>query len=305
MEENKETKKNKLVPVLIGVIVLLLGAIGFLFVNNKGVVEEKDDKIAEVISVRDSVQVLYTAAATESATLKGDNEKLNAVLKEREDEIQASKARIDEYIKKEKDKDKQIAFIKSEMAKLKKKNLQFEEQIDQLLLENKELAAAKAKLEDELVVVSKDRDNFKNKAEIGAKLRAEYIVVKALRDRMMGDGLKETAMAKRTKKVDVSFSVLKNEIAQNGPRTVYLRVVTPDGKTMGNGASGSGKFINPETKQEVMYSSKKEFTYTGSQQDDIHLEYEEPNAKTFPAGEYLVEIYIDKMLSSQSKMTLK
>ena len=255
--------------------------------------------------MRDSIQVLYIAAATESATLKGDNEKLNAVLKEREDEIQASKARIDEFIKHEKDKDKQIAFIKSEMAKLKKNNVQYKEQIAQLLQENKELAEAKEKLEVDLVVVTKDRDLFKNKAEIGAKLRAEYITVKALRERIMGDGLKETSVAKKIKKVDVSFSVLKNEIAQNGPRTVYLRLVTPDGKTMGNPASGSGKFINPETKQEVMFSSKKEFTYTGSQQDDIHLEYEEPNTKTFPAGEYLIEIYIDKMLSSQTKMTLK
>jgi hypothetical protein len=54
-----------------------------------------------------------------------------------------------------------------------------------------------------------------------------------------------------------------------------------------------------------MFSSKKEFTYTGSQQDDIHLEYEEPNTKTFPEGEYLVEIYIDKMLASQTKVSLK
>ena len=41
MEETKE-KKNKLVPILIGVIALLLGSIGFLLFNNKEVVEECD-----------------------------------------------------------------------------------------------------------------------------------------------------------------------------------------------------------------------------------------------------------------------
>ena len=219
--------------------------------------------------------------------------------------MEASKARIDEFMRTIKDKDKLIAAIKKERELMRKKNAQYEEQIDQLLLENKELTAKKAQLEEELTVVSKDRDNFKNKAEIGAKLKAEYVQIKALRDRMMSDGMKETGMAKRTKKLDVSFSVLKNEIAVNGPRTVYLRVVTPTGLVMGNAASGSGKFIDPEKKNEVMFSSKKEFTYTGSQQDDIHLEYEEPNVKTFPEGEYTIEIYIDKMLASQTKVALK
>jgi hypothetical protein len=304
MEETKE-KKNKLVPILIGVIALLLGSIGFLLFNNKEVVEEKDFTISEVVKERDSVTVIYNEVSAESARLKGDNEKLNTVLDERNKEVEASKARIDEFMRTIKDKDKLIAAIKKERELMRKKNAQYEEQIDQLLLENKELTAKKAQLEEELTVVSKDRDNFKNKAEIGAKLKAEYVQIKALRDRMMSDGMKETGMAKRTKKLDVSFSVLKNEIAVNGPRTVYLRVVTPTGVVMGNAASGSGKFVDPEKKNEVMFSSKKEFTYTGSQQDDIHLEYEEPNTKTFPEGEYLIEIYIDKMLASQTKVSLK
>jgi len=304
MEENKE-KKNKLVPILFGVIVLLIGSIAFLMMNNNGVVEEKDFTISEVVKERDSVTVIYNEVSIESARLKGDNEKLNTVLDERNKEVEASKARIDEYMRTIKDKDQLIAAIKKERKLMRKKNAQYEERIDQLLLENKELTAKKAQLEEEITVVSKDRDSFKTKAEIGAKLKAEYVQIKALRDRMIGDGMKETGMAKRTKKLDVSFSVLKNEIAVNGPRTVYLRVVTPTGVVMGNAASGSGKFVDAEKKNEVMFSSKKEFTYTGSQQDDIHLEYEEPNTKTFPEGEYLIEIYIDKMLASQTKVSLK
>jgi hypothetical protein len=304
MEETKE-KKNKLVPVLIGVIVLLLGGLAFLMMNNKEVVEEKDNTISEVVKARDSVTVIYNEASAESARLKGSNEELNNVLDARQKEIEASKARIDELIRTVKDKDQLIAAIKKERDKMRKLNAEYVERIDQLILENQALTAKKAQLEEEVSAVTKDRDQYKTKAEIGAKLKAEYVKVKALRERMMGDGMKETGMAKRTKKLDVSFSVLKNEIAVNGPRTVYLRVVTPTGVVMGNAASGSGKFEDPEKKTEVMFSSKKEFTYTGSQQDDIHLEYEEPNTKTFPEGEYLVEIYIDKMLASQTKVSLK
>lgn len=304
MEETKE-KKNKLVPVLIGVILLLLGGIGFLMMNNSQVVEEKDNTISEVVKARDSVTVIYTEAAAESARLLGENKGLDSVLVERNKEIEASKARIDEMIRTIKDKDQLIAAIKKERELMRKKNKEYEDRIDQLILENQALTAKKAQLEQELDVVSKDRDQFKTKAEIGAKLKAEYVKVKAMRDRMMGDGMKETGMAKRTKKLDVSFSILKNEIAVNGPRTVYLRVVTPTGSVMGNAASGSGKFVDPEKKSEVMFSSKKEFTYTGSQQDDLHLEYEEPNTKSFPEGEYTIEIYIDKMLASQTKVMLK
>jgi hypothetical protein len=304
MEETKE-KKNKLVPILIGIILLLLGGIGFLMMSNNQVVEEKDNTISEVVKARDSVTVIYTEAAAESARLLGENKGLDSVLIERNKEVEASKARIDEMIRTIKDKDQLIAAIKKERESMRKKNKEYEDRIDQLILENQALTAKKAQLEQELDVVSKDRDQFKTKAEIGAKLKAEYVTVKALRDRMMGDGMKETGMAKRTKKLDVSFSILKNEIAVNGPRTVYLRVVTPTGAVMGNAASGSGKFVDPEKKTEIMFSSKKEFTYTGSQQDDLHLEYEEPNTKSFPEGEYTIEIYIDKMLASQTKVMLK
>ena len=66
MEETKE-KKNKLVPILIGVIALLLGSIGFLLFNNKEVVEEKDFTISEVVKERDSVTVIYNEVSAESA----------------------------------------------------------------------------------------------------------------------------------------------------------------------------------------------------------------------------------------------
>ncbi len=302
MEEKEKSSKGKLVLI----IVLALSLVGnvILFFTSKNTIEEQDDRLTEVVAEIDSVKIIYNEATAESVRLKGDNQKLNGVLSEREKELTASKGRIDEFIKTIKDKDKLIKAIKGERDKMKKKTAEYEDRIDQLLLENKALAKEKQDLQEELSDVAFQRDHFKTKANIGAKLKAEYVQTKAYRDRMFGNGEKPTSMAKRTKKIDVCFSVLKNEIAENGAKTVYLRIVAPNEEVMGNAGKASGSFVSPETSKEVKYSSKREFTYTGAQQD-ICLSYEEEAAKMFPVGDYTIEIYVDKMLSSTSKYTLK
>lgn len=302
MEEKEKSSKGKLALIVLLALSLVGNAV--LFVAGKSTIEEKDDKIVEVVAARDSVQVIYNEVSAESTRLKGDNEKLNVVLSERDKEVEESKKRIDGFMKTIKDKDQLIKAIKAEKDKLKKKTSEYEERIDQLLLENKELAKKKAELEEELSDVSFQRDHFKNKANIGAKLKAEYVQTKSYRDRMFGNGEKPTSMAKRTKKIDVCFSVLKNEIAENGAKTVYLRIVAPNGEVMGNPGKTSGQFMSTETNKDTKYSSKREFTYTGAQQD-ICLSYEEEKDKMFPVGDYTIEIYVDKMLSSSSKYTLK
>ncbi|MFM7023942.1 MAG: hypothetical protein ACKOXB_13305 [Flavobacteriales bacterium] len=302
--EEKEKSSSKTKTILIVLLALSLAGNAILFFAGKSKIEEKEDKLVEVVGELDSVKVIYNEVSAESIRLKGDNEKLNGVLSERDKEIEESKKRIDEFVKTIKDKDQLIKAIRGERDKMKKKTSEYEERIDQLLLENKELTKRKQELEEELSDVSFQRDHYKTKANIGAKLKAEYVQTKAYRDRMFGNGEKPTSMAKRTKKIDVCFSVLKNEIAENGPKTVYLRVIAPNSEVMGNAGKASGQFTSPETNKEVKYSSKKEFTYTGAQQD-ICLSYEEEAEKMFPVGEYTIEIYVDKMLSSTSKYTLK
>ena len=304
MEQKEESTKKKAIPIIGLLLLLSIAGNVFLFFNKQVVVAEKEDKLEEVIAVRDSVQKIYNDASEESARLKGDNTKLNTVLSERDLEVEASKKRIDEFVRTIKDKDELIRRIKAEKNSMKKKTSEYEERIDQLLLENKELTKKKQELEEELNDVSSERDHFKTQANIGAKLKAEYLQTKAYRSRLFGDGEKVTSMAKRTKKIDVCFSVLKNAIAANGAKTVYLRIIAPSGDVMGNAGIASGQFTSPESKKELKYSSKREFTYTGGQQD-ICLSYEEEKDKMFMVGEYSIEVYVDKMLSSKTKFSLK
>ncbi|MCX6183444.1 MAG: hypothetical protein NT150_16160 [Bacteroidetes bacterium] len=302
MEEKEKSSKGKLILIVLLALSLVGNAV--MFFAGKSTIEAKEDKLAEVVGELDSVKVIYNEVSAESVRLKGDNEKLNGVLSERDMEVAESKKRIDEFVKTIKDKDQLIKAIRGEKDKLKKKTAEYEDRIDQLLMENKELSKKIAEKEEELNDVSFQRDHYKTKANIGAKLKAEYVQTKTYRDRVFGDGEKPTSMAKRTKKMDVCFSVLKNEIAENGAKTVFLRIVAPNGEVMGNAGKASGSFTSPETTKEVKYSSKREFTYTGAQQD-VCLSYEEEADKMFPVGEYTVEIYVDKMLSSTSKYTLK
>src|SRR5262249_51578398 len=117
------------------------------------------------------------------------------------------------------------------------------------------------------------------------------------------DKYSETALAKRTNKVQVCFDLLENKIAKAGDKTLYLRILTPDGKVMGNRSGGSSAFKKPGSDEEVMYSSMQTVTYNNTKQN-VCLAYEEAE-RIYPKGNYTAEVYTDGSMSGTTTFILK
>ena len=161
----------------------------------------------------------------------------------------------------------------------------------------------------------------KDKAELARKLKAKYSKVlelnkelenriddllvenKNLFDKNESLKFRETRLAKRTNKIEVSFALLDNPIANKEEKTVYLRIVAPTGKVLGNPIMGSDVFTVTSSDDEQKFSVKKVYTYTGEKQE-LTLSYLEEELR-FESGEYKVEIYVDNYLAGTSVFSLK
>jgi hypothetical protein len=144
--------------------------------------------------------------------------------------------------------------------------------------------------------------NLETTVNTASVLSAEYFKVTPYKKKS-NDKYAETALARRTNKVEVCFDMLENKIAKPGDKNVYLRILTPEGKVMGDRGTGSATFKKGGSGEELMYSSMQTVTYNNTKQN-VCTAYEEAE-RIYPKGTYTAEIYIDGNMSGATTFTLK
>jgi hypothetical protein len=81
--------------------------------------------------------------------------------------------------------------------------------------------------------------------------------------------------------------------------------LSPSGIELGNPIMGSGIFVPEQELQEMKYSVKKAYTYTGEKQQlSIVYEEDDDNIK-FEKGAYQIQVYVDEHLSGEFNFSLK
>lgn len=292
----KKSGNNK-----IWIILLALSAIFNIYQwqNNNTVVESYEVKNDSLVSAKMDVEKELGETYQELNQYKGINERLDSLLAEANTSIDEQKARIQKLLKNEKNSAALNKKLKAELEDLKKMRDEYLEKIDQLLVENEQLKKDKVELTSTVENLSKNLESTVNQASV---LKSEYLKVKSYKKRG-SDKYVETAMAKRTNKMEVCFSVLDNKIAKAGEKDVFLRIVEPGGKTMGARSEGSTSFKMANSGDEVQCTSTIKMNYDNSKQD-LCLHWEE-SERIFAPGTYVIEIYIEGNLSAATSFILK
>jgi DNA repair exonuclease SbcCD ATPase subunit len=256
---------------------------------------EKDS----LITARVDVEKELTDTYTELNQYKGINSRLDSLLSEANGKVDEQKAKIDALIKREGNSKKLNKELQAELAELKKLRDQYLEKIDALLVENEQLKKDKNELTSTVESLTK---NLESTVTTASLLRAEYLKVDSFKKRN-NDKYTSTVMAKRTNKIDACFTILENKIAKAGAKTVYLRILEPGGKVIGNRSDGSSSFKLAGTNEDILYTISKTVEYTNDKQD-VCIIWEEAD-RTYAAGSYMVEVYIDGSLSGVSSLSLR
>ncbi|MBD5300700.1 MAG: hypothetical protein K2M71_04970 [Duncaniella sp.] len=301
--------KGKMSPMVILTIVLaalLLIAVGF--------------GVTQVASLKSQVQ----EAQLENEELKLSNEQLqlsnefdvlNSEFQQYEDQAQrlandtilakytAAKAKVEQLmqeLKSEKVKSKaRINELQKEIATLKGLLRHYIAQIDSLnkenaglRAENQEIKDQNARLSSRVKEVTRTAETLSERMTLAEKLNVTGVSLTALRK----NGKVEKNVTK-AKQLMVTFTIPQNNSTPVGEKTIFLRLVNPEGQLLGSGGSFSfeGKSI-PCT-------ARKSVEYAGDEIAGVKM-YWDVNTTLTP-GDYTVELFTDGYRLTSRRFTLK
>jgi predicted nuclease with TOPRIM domain len=243
----------------------------------------------------------YAIAQENVKSLEGDKAELNEEVAAKLAEIEKIKMENDSLMKSGLNKDELNRRLRANLKMIKKLNQELENKVDELLLENKKLESENSDLKTNVDSLSTVTDSLNQKVAIASTLSAQYVEVKAYKKKNSGK-LRKTKLAKRANVIELSCKILANPITENGDKTVKLKIVSPDGKTLGN-FTNEGSTSEHSSNGAVTFADYKTFTYAGEEQELV-LNYT-TEERNLPKGNYLLEVYIDGQISTSSTFTLK
>lgn len=295
MSENKN-KSNLLL------IILLLLSVGFniyQYSSKNTIISESKNERDSLITARVDIEKELNETYSELNQYKGENARMDSLLSIANTDLQSYENKIASLLKSESNKDQLNKKLLEELKEIKKLRDQYLEKIDNLLAENSRLKKDNSDLNTKVEQISKDLQNTVNTASI---LRVEYLNISSFKKKF-NDKYAPTLLAKRTNKFDICFTVLENKIAKSGTRTVYLRLISPNGKVIGDRTQGSGSFNDVKSNSQMQFTLSKSLDYTNANAN-ICMTWESVGEK-YDVGVYTAEIYIDGVFSSSKTLELR
>ncbi|NNF01506.1 MAG: hypothetical protein HKN22_02380 [Bacteroidia bacterium] len=295
--EKQKSHTNKLL------IVLLLASVAgniYLWKNKTDTVSSFQTKIDDMMVARLDVEKELNDTYTELNNYKGINSELDSMLATANADLDKQKSRIAQLIRSERNSGSLNKKLKAELEELRQKRDQYLEQIDGLLVENEQLKTDNTELTSTVENLTKSIETTVKNASV---IKSEYMAVNAFKRRSSGK-YKQTALAKRTHKMEICFKVLDNQFSEAGEKNVHLRIIEPGGKTMGNRTEGSSSFKPSGADEEILFTSSKTLVYDNKNQD-VCMEWEESDDNSFTPGTYLMEVYVDGNLSGATSTILR
>ena len=181
---------------------------------------------------------------------------------------------------------REITRLKKELAAVREVLRSYIRQVDSLNRENQNLRQENQRVSDQLAQTNRanqdlqqEKQTLTEKVAIAAQLDATGITMTPLNKRQ-----KTAKKMKDAKTLQVNFTVARNVTAQNGNRTIYVRVQTPAGTVL----NGGGTF--PYENRQLEYSMKKTIEY-GGEETPVIVYWQV--SEFLDAGDYRVSIFAD------------
>lgn len=288
--------KKSLLIVVVAVLVLAIVGVTFLLFTEK---QANRELVQEFQLDKEDLENQYTQFSQQYDELKMtiSNDSLAQLL----DQEQLKTQRLLEELRTVKSSNAtEIRRLKQELATLRKVMIGYINQIDSLnkLTNQQKLVIAEVtqkynRASQQITNLSEEKKNLNKKVTLAAQLDATNIRVEPRNKR--GKVVKKV---KDIVKLAVSFSIVKNITAENGERTLYIRITKPDNDVLTKSASNTFPYEN----RTLGYSIKKYIEYNGEEQNvTVYWDVEE----FLYAGNYRVDIFEGGNLIGSQTFTLE
>ena len=189
----------------------------------------------------------------------------------------------------------EINKLRNEIETLRALLRHYVEEIDRLNKENQELRNENAQIKEQNRNLSSRVEETKRRNEVlsermtlAEKLNVTGLSLIALNKK----GKKEKKVTKAVQLM-ATFTIPQNNSTPVGEKTIYMRIVSPSGQVLGNGATFDFEGGNVE------YTAKKSIEYAGEEMVGVTIYYD-VNTPLI-AGDYTVELFADnfRLISRQ------
>ncbi len=290
---------NKVLIALIAILGLLCAFLGYKVSQKTEIIETKAGEIQLIDEDRDRLKLELEKMAFSYDTLMVDNQALSS-------ELIAEREKIEGLLQKVKNKDYSLYKIKKEAETLRDIMKGYVVTIDSLNTLNQEQADQIASLTDNLSSVSQQKSNLEEqKADLEGKIQQGSVLqagaISSLGIRIKNSGKQvETDRASKTELIKTCFTIRKNLIATAGDKSLFIRIIGPDGKILPSTTDGGQSTFDGQL---GAYSISRDINYNNSE-TDICIFYTAEN-ESLSKGNYKVLVYEGQNKIGQTTLALK
>lgn len=302
------------VSVVAAVLLYMLIQSNDIKKSQQEVIEEKVVQLAETRIKLDSIMHQLDSKIAEIQQLGGDISELQKakakleldkaqLLKNTSEEIASIKAtyqtKIQNYESLLTIKEQEIQRLKAENTELASVNEDLSEENSTLKTEKSALANTAARIR-----AQKEDADIRNKAlaekvSRATALKTEFVKITGINQK--GREFDDRRMRNdKLARLKISFMLAKNELTEHEKKTVFIRVLDPDGSTLFDAATGSGSFIFEG--KDYAYTTKAEIYYDNINQF-VEVAYHRGTA--YRSGKYTVELFAEGFKIGTSGFEIK
>lgn len=298
-----QNNKNKLFVLLIAFLTIVIGILIWQYIELKRSI---DVEVAEKVQHIEEKQALNNELENlmeEYETLQSDNGQLQSEIDDKKVQIE----KLLEEAKKYQGDRAMLNKLQKETQTLRTIMKGYVRTIDSLntlnialreenSLVKAELGTQKNKYND----LSKEKDNLSGKVKLASQLETTEVLAQAVFYRSGGKEV-DTRKAKKAEKFKCCFTVRENKVTPLGNKTFYMRITSPEGKVLAEGADESFTFSFEGTKG--LFSAKKTAEYQGQLMSVCLLYNLKDNEKA--EGKYIVEVFESEAKIGRTTFELK
>ena len=303
---NKDKKSKKLLFMMIFALLLLNAGLFYVIFANKQEAEKQKVELVDTQSEVAELEELTEELRVNLEAKTGKNAQLDSIIRVRDTELQSQVRKVRNMLSRGNLTKSELAKAKEELSGLRGQIEQLTAEIEQLSKENQflkdenyaiqiQVEAEKEKVA-EMVAVNTD---LTKQVAVGSRIFLKSLDVKPLRDVFFGD-YKTTDKISKLDKIDVSFQLANNDLAEKGSKIIYFQVVKPTKSVLTNSNAGSG--LASFDGGEKQYTVKKSINFQNKNESGS---FSIPKTEGMTAGQYTVNVFSDEHKMGSAEFTLK
>lgn len=287
----KRNTSNRILIIIIAFLTIACGILLWQFLEQRKATQTEVVEKTEVVEEKDALTQELENMLQQYEMLQTDNTTLQEEIETQKNKIEELLADVTRY----KGQASLMGKYKRETVTLRAIMQNYVSTIDSLNTLNQMLNQENMEVKQELSSQqSRYQELNQEKEALTGKVR-QASQLKALQPSSDGvfyrSGGKEveTNRYKKAEKIRVCFTLSENKIAQPGNKPVYVRIISPSGKILAEGADESNMFEFDGVRG--LYSTAKIVKYNNQLQ--TVCTYYTVSANELTAGDYTVDIYTD------------